>query len=85
MRAGSYWGHYFKARHLMASGDLKDAVELLLRALENIRCGTSPHSHSKSFKYIVEALDEIYLIDPALIGPDKKQRIELARIVLASD
>jgi hypothetical protein len=84
-RAGSYWGHYFKARHLMASGDMKEAAELLLGALENIQCGPSLYSHSACFTTIVEALDEICLIDPSLIGPDKVQLIEVARIVLASD
>lgn len=82
-RSGSYWGHYFKARHLMASGDLKGAVELLLSALDNLRLGRYPRS--KSFRYIVDALNEIYLIDPSLIGPKKIPLIEVAQIDLASD
>jgi tetratricopeptide (TPR) repeat protein len=83
MRSRSYWGHYFKARHLMASGDLKGAVELLLTALDNLRLGT--HPSSKSFRYIVDALHEIYLIDPSLIMPEKRALIQVAQIDLASD
>ena len=81
MGFGSYWGHYFKARHLMASGKMKGAVELLFSALNNFRLGTYPRS--KSFRYIVEALNEISMIDPSLIAADKIPLIEVARIDLA--
>jgi hypothetical protein len=83
MGSESYWGHYFKARHLMDSGDPKGASELLLSALDNLRLGIYPRS--KSFRYIVDALNEIRLIDPSLIGPEKKALIQVAQIDLASD
>ncbi len=83
MEYGSYWGHYFKARHLMVSGDLKGAGELLLAALDNFRLGTYPRY--SSFSHIVEALIEISLIDPSLIKPDKIPLLEVARIDLALD
>ena len=67
----------------MASGDLKGAVELMLSALNNLRLGEYPRS--KSFSYIVDALNEINLIDTSLIGPDKMRLIEIARIDLVSD
>jgi hypothetical protein len=83
MQSGSYWGHYFKARSLMASGNLKGATELLLSALDNLSLGL--RSRSKSFRCIIDALNEICLIDPSLIGPDKMALIEVARIDLAAD
>jgi len=82
-QAESYWGHYFKARNLMASGDLKDAAGLLLSALNHLRL--SVYSRSKSFRYIVDALNEIHRIDPSLIGPEKMPLIEVARIEIAAD
>ncbi len=82
-QVGSYWGHYFKARHLMASGELKGAAELLLSALNNLRLGLYPRS--KSFRYIVDALNEIHRIAPSLVGPEKMPLIEVARIELAAD
>ncbi|MBU1056202.1 MAG: hypothetical protein KKC46_20610 [Proteobacteria bacterium] len=83
IRAESYWGHYFKARHLMAAGDLNGAVKLLLSALSNFNINSYPNS--KSFRYIIDALNEIYRTDPSLIDPDKMLLIKVAMIELASD
>ncbi|MEW6671628.1 MAG: hypothetical protein AB1427_07985 [Thermodesulfobacteriota bacterium] len=80
--SASYWGHYFKARDLMASGDLKGAADLLLSALENFSLGEQ--SPPKSFSYIVDALNEVHLKDSSVIDPAKMRLIEIARIDLAS-
>ena len=80
---GSYWGHYFNGMHLMASGDHKGAVQLLLPVLNDLRLGS--HYRSKSFRCILDALNEICLIDPSLIEPEKRPIIEVARIHFAAD
>jgi len=69
--------------HLMASGDYKGAVQLLLPVLNDLRLGS--HHRSKSFRYILDALNEICLIDPSLIEPEKRPLIEVARIHFATD
>ncbi len=79
----SYWGHYFKAKRLMDAGDLKGAVELLLPTLNNIYL--NKNTRSLSLNYILDAINEIWLTDPSLIGPEKKSLVEVARIYLASD
>jgi len=81
MRSASYWGHYFKARHLMANGNLLSASEILLSALKNIRLGA--HSRSTCFRNIVDALNEIYLMDPSLIAPENVRLMEVAQVDLA--
>jgi len=81
MPSASYWGHYFKARHLMANGNLLSASEILLSALKNIRLGA--HSRSTCFRNIVGALNEIYLMDPSLIAPENVRLMEVAQVDLA--
>ena len=75
---GSYWGNYFKGRHLMERGNLKGAVQLLLPVLNNLDLDSG--SSSKAFENILNILDEIYLHDPSLISPEKMTLLEVARI-----
>ena len=77
----SYWGYYFKARHLMASGDLQGAAELLISTLDNLSLGQ--YRTSPEFRYIVDALKEISDIDSSIIDPEKRQLLEVAKIELA--
>lgn len=80
--AASYWGHYYKARHLMATGDLKNAAEILLPALKNFRLGV--YRRSMCFRNIVDALSDIYRLDPSLIAPDDIRLMKVAQVDLAS-
>ncbi|MCP3871968.1 MAG: hypothetical protein GY699_02290 [Desulfobacteraceae bacterium] len=76
-RYGSYWGHYFKARHLMDIGDLNGAADVLLSSLDKLRLG---YGSNRSFRYILEALDQIHRMDQTIIKPEKLSLIEVARI-----
>lgn len=67
----------------MAAGDLNGAAKLLLLALSNFNINSYPNS--KSFRYIIDALNEIYRTDPLLIDQDKMPLIKVAMIELASD
>ena len=82
MPSASYWGHYYKARHLMTTGDPEGASEILLSALKNLRLGVYPRS--SCFRNIVDALNEIHLMNPSLITPENLRLMEVARIDLAS-
>jgi len=76
--AGSYWGHYFKARHHISQGELKKAADLLLMALENM--DVEKYWMGPSFTPIVKALDEIQQQDPGVIAEDKRPLVKFARI-----
>ena len=79
---GSYWGHYFKARRLMARGDLKAAASLLLPVLDEFYLGG--YGDSDVFPAILGILNRIHQRDASVIGHDKMSRIEVARVHFAS-
>ncbi len=79
---GSYWGHYFKARRLMARGDLKAAASLLLPVLDEFYI--SGYGDSDVFPAILDTLNRIHQRDASVIDPDKMSRIEVARVHFAS-
>lgn len=76
----AYWGHYFKAGHLMDSGNLKGATELLIPILANI--DLSNETPSSSILYIVEMLNEINHLEPSLFDPEKLSRLDVAQTYL---
>lgn len=75
---GSYWGHYFKARHLISMGELKAAADLLLMALEHM--DVEKYWMGPSLTLIVKTLDELQQRDPSVIAEDKRPLVKFARI-----
>ncbi len=76
--AGSYWGHYFKARYLISRGELKEAADLLLLALQHM--DVEKYWIGSSFTPIVKALDELQRRDPGVIAEDKRPLVKFASI-----
>lgn len=82
-RGGSLWGHYIKAKKLMAEGDMAGAAQLLLPVLDHLRLGD--HDQDRALRRILGLLDEIRRADNSLIPPDKSELLELTRIHLGLD
>ncbi len=76
----TYWGHLYKAGHLLDSGNVKGAVDLLLPVLKEIRLGNK--RPSQSIIKIVGMLGRIEKLEPTLIDSKNGSRLKMAQTYL---